>query len=245
MHPKTKVQTRSDKCCFLGYEGTTQFRLFDPTTNKVLSRQRNVDFIEDDFLDRTAFLKVPYAERPLQVPEPRNYTEFDEELDEDEISDLFPEIKSDPQTPDPAIPMLSYMPAARAPDPVDNARVSPRWQIPSPTRSSPELPKSSSSDSDSDSGMEDSASMPPLHRSPHGSPRPTSPLPPVPPVQPVVRQSTRQKRPTWRKIEGQESRSLNTHTGPSLQSASLALLPPLITMHPSLHRRNLAHYGKP
>lgn len=34
IHPKTKVQTRSDKCCFLGYEGTTQFRLFDPTSGK-------------------------------------------------------------------------------------------------------------------------------------------------------------------------------------------------------------------
>ena len=130
-HLKTKVQTRSDKCCLI-FEGATQYRLFDPSTNQVLSRQRNVDFIEDEFLDGTAFLKVPYAERPLQVPEPRNYTEFDEELDEDEIADFFPEIKMVTQTPDPVIPMTADMPAARVP--IDsNAQVPPRWKIPSPT----------------------------------------------------------------------------------------------------------------
>ena len=127
IHPKTKVQTRSDKCCFLGYEGTTQFRLFDPTTNKVRSRLRDVAFIEDEFLDRTAFLRVPYADRPLQIPEPRNYTELDEELDEDDLADLFPEL--DPEAPLPTIPMLPYMPAA----PTKASRSPPKpWAIPPP-----------------------------------------------------------------------------------------------------------------
>jgi len=110
-HPETKVQTRSEKCCFLGYEGSTQYRVFDPQTNKVRSQVRNVTFIEDKFLDRTAFLRVPYADRPLQVPEPRNYTEEDQKLDENELAELFPEIVDDDTEP-PLVPRLPYKPVA-------------------------------------------------------------------------------------------------------------------------------------
>jgi len=103
-HPITKVQTRSDRCCFLGYEGTTQYRVYDPTSNKIRSKMRDVTFIEDEFLPRKAFLHVPYADRPLQVPEPRNYSEEDDELDKDELTELFPKINS--SAPVPIIPLL-------------------------------------------------------------------------------------------------------------------------------------------
>jgi len=129
-HPETKVQTRSEKCCFLGYEGSTQYRVFDPQTNKVRSRVRNVTFIKDEFLDRTAFLRVPYADRPLQVPEPRNYTEEDEELDENELAELFPEIVDDDTEP-PLVPMLPYRPIAQ--EQIRQVpRSPPRWPIPPP-----------------------------------------------------------------------------------------------------------------
>ena len=84
------MQSRGRRCCFLGYDGNTQFRVYDPATNKIKSNIRDIDFLENEFLEPSEFTNVPYAERPLQVPEPRNYTEFDEEPDEDlETGDMF------------------------------------------------------------------------------------------------------------------------------------------------------------
>jgi len=231
IHPITKVASRSEKCCFLGYEGTTQYRLFDPTTNKVRTRLRNVTFIEDEFLDRTAFLRVPYADRPLQVPEPRNYTELDEELDEDDLAELFPEI--DPEMPVPTIPMLPYMPATPAP------RSPPKsWAIPPPNlttsgqhESESDIPSlyttpiaSPISPASQHAHRPASQTSPPHsehsspHESPHESPQATDIRPPAPPV--PIRRSGRATKNTWQKNEGIESKSLVANTGPSLHSSS-------------------------
>jgi hypothetical protein len=211
-HPVTKVQTRShDACCFLGYEGTTQYRVYDPNTNKVRSKVRDVDFIEDEFLPRTAFLRVPYADRPLQVPEPRNYSEEDVEYDEDELAELFPVIPTElfpdmPNTPLPVIPLLPYMPEPRAQITditdaadqqarVDNtARIPPLWPIPPPVRRSPDpqddmplLPRSPTPSFHT--GRSESASQDSSHHSSRpGSPSgiPATLVAPIAPVAPVA-----------------------------------------------------------
>jgi transposase InsO family protein len=171
-HPKTKAGARSNECCFLGYDGNTQYRLYDPTTNKVLTRVRDVTFFENEFLDPSVFSKVPYADRPLQVPEPRNYDEIDEEFDPDDLPVL-----------DPVIPMPAYLPGplteVTAPS---AARDQPRWPIPSPPR-----PPSSSSESSQtpDESVTGSRQVSP-YVSPHDSPQtsPRASAPPSPRVSP-------------------------------------------------------------
>ena len=135
-HPVTKVIARSNHCCLLGYEGTTQYRLFDPKTNKVLSKVRNVTFFENEFLDPSEFVNAPYADRPLMVPEPRNYSEEDEELDPDDLPEL---------TPIPVMP--EYHPAPRpATVPPPLPPIQPQWPIPAP-------PQPSGTDSDTESTL--------------------------------------------------------------------------------------------
>src|SRR5271169_3887344 len=219
-HPKTKVQSRGQRCCFLGYDGNTQFRVYDPATNKIKSNIHDIEFLEDQFLELNEFANVPYAERPLQVPEPRNYTEFDEELDDldaQDMTDLFSDT-SDLEPPklvtDIDIPMPKYLPTLQTA--VDTPRVQPRWPIPPPPH-----PPMDSEDSDSES-------MPSLYATPASQPAsqaasqqssPHSSRPITPEGQPA-RQSGRQSIPTWRKLEGQASKSLIAHTGPSLHSSS-------------------------
>src|SRR5271169_92182 len=161
-HPKTKVQSRGQRCCFLGYDGNTQFRVYDPATNKIKSNIRDIEFLEDQFLELNEFANVPYAERPLQVPEPRNYTEFDEELDDldaQDMTDLFSDT-SDLEPPklvtDIDIPMPKYLPTLQTA--VDTPRVQPRWPIPPPPH-----PPMDSEDSDSES-------MPSLYATPASQP---------------------------------------------------------------------------
>src|SRR5271170_1984503 len=136
-HPKTKVLSRGRRCCFLGYDGNTQYRVFDPATGKVLSNIRNIDFIEDQFLEQSEFSKVPYADRPLLVPEPRNYAEEEEDLEltdaelaaidweDPDIPELVPDIK---------IPRPAYMPTPPVPrgDTTSSRRPEPHWPVPPP-----------------------------------------------------------------------------------------------------------------
>jgi len=224
IHPITKVQTRSDRCCFLGYEGTTQYRVYDPTSNKIRSKMRDVTFIEDEFLPRTAFLGVPYADRPLQVPEPRNYSEEDDELDEDELAELFPKINS--SAPVPIIPLLPYLPPPRANNQtvdtidatdtadstVDNPARIIRWPIPPVGSPSTEHfnPATAPHVEEEDRLQPDH----PIHQIPpgsqhasqsasgptssqHGSPTGTLPAAPAIPAAPIpTRQSSRERRPT-------------------------------------------------
>jgi hypothetical protein len=91
------------------------FRVY--SDNKIRSKLRDVTFIEDEFLPRTAFLRIPYADRPLQVPEPRNYSEEDQEPDDDELAELFPPI--DPNAPVPVIPRLPYLPVPQTQNVLD------------------------------------------------------------------------------------------------------------------------------
>ena len=72
------------------YDGNTQFRIYDPVKNKVLSNIRDIDFIENEFLEPSEFANVPYTERPLLVPEPRNYTEEDQEIDNTSLTGKIP-----------------------------------------------------------------------------------------------------------------------------------------------------------
>src|SRR5436190_3962435 len=212
-HPKTKVQSRGQRCCFLGYDGNTQFRVYDPATNKIKSNIRDIEFLENEFLEPSEFTNVPYAERPLQVPEPRNYTEFDEEPDEDlETGDMFHDT-SDSEPPelvaDINIPMPAYVPAPQTA--ANMPRTQPQWPIPPPPH-----PLTDSSDSNSDfppSPCSATASQPGSRPvSPHGSQLQT-------PEEPTDR-PVRTKIPTWRKLEGLASKSLVAHTGPSLHSTS-------------------------
>jgi hypothetical protein len=129
-HPRSKVQSRARRCCFLGYEGTTQFRVFDPATNKIVRYVRNIDFIEDAFLGPKEFTKVPYSERPLLLPEPRNCSEEDDEIEDDELDESFwddedphheqmPELAPDVNVPDVNVPDINiprppYLPAPQA-----------------------------------------------------------------------------------------------------------------------------------
>ena len=216
LHPRTKVLSRSIKCCLLGYQGTTQYRLYDPAANKVLTRIRHVDFLEHEFLPATAFTEVPYAERPLQVPEPRNYSEQDEESDDpDEFeSDELESDEFEPEEPEPIpelieVPMPSYIPHAAGE--TTPAAVQPvRWPIPPPPR------PSSTADSET----------PSQHSSPTAS-QPTSR--PSTPEHEAVRRSTRPPKPTEKKIQGaaqarkrstQTNKTLVAHTGPTLHSSS-------------------------
>src|SRR5271169_150048 len=236
-HPKTKVQSRGRRCCFLGYEGTTQFRVYDPATNKVVSHVRTIDFFEDEFLEANEFAHVPYADRPLLVPEPRNYTEEDEEINDEDL-DPFSE-DPDPEIPelvdDIDIPMPAYRPVRQAP--VHAPRPRPRWPIPPPPR-----PSADSSDSDSDS-MPSLASVPASEvgsrpGSQHSSQVPSQPVtperppeasrPPTPEGE-AIRRSGRPPKPSEKKLEGeaqarkrpaQANKTLVAHTGPSLHSTS-------------------------
>src|SRR5271154_5253851 len=205
-HPKTKVLSRGRRCCFLGYDGNTQYRVFDPATGKVLSNIRNIDFIEDQFLEQSEFSRVPYADRPLLVPEPRNYAEEEEDLEltdaelaaidweDPDIPELVPDIK---------IPRPAYMPTPPVPrgDTTSSRRPEPHWPVPPPPRPSAD----SFDDSDSD--------IPPLQTAPaspvesqHSSPAasqhssPEASRPPTPDDN--TRRSTRQPKPTQRKMEG-------------------------------------------
>src|SRR5271169_2435557 len=236
-HPKSKVQSRGRRCCFLGYEGTTQFRVYDPATNKVVSHVRTIDFFEDEFLEANEFAHVPYADRPLLVPEPRNYTEEDEEINDEDL-DPFSE-DPDPEIPelvdDIDIPMPAYRPVRQAP--VHAPRPRPRWPIPPPPR-----PSADSSDSDSDS-MPSLASVPASEvgsrpGSQHSSQVPSQPVtperppeasrPPTPEGE-AIRRSGRPPKPSEKKLEGeaqarkrpaQANKTLVAHTGPSLHSTS-------------------------
>jgi len=253
LHPKSKVLTRSRECCLLGYEGTTQYRLYDPIANKVLSRIRNVTFFEDKFLDVSAFVNVPYADRPLQVPEPRNYTEHDEEFDVDNIPDLFPDMPEHV----PAVPMPAYMPPQQ-PENETTPRAQPRWPIPPPRPFTNLIDTDSDSDSDADSDSSSptpslrsspnasqrsspqasSMAYPPAfshasgHSTPQGSPS-TTPQgsPPTTPqdsrrrapkarTDTEPRRSGRATKPTKEKLEGIASKSLVTHSFPTLASTS-------------------------
>jgi hypothetical protein len=245
-HPKSKVFTRSRECCLLGYEGTTQYRLYDPIANKILSRIRNVTFFEDKFLDKNAFINVPYADRPLQVPEPRNYTELDEEFDVDDMPDLFPDMPEHV----PTVPMPAYMPPQQ-PASETTPRAQPRWPIPMP-RLSTDL-SDSDSDADSDADPDTPSSTPSLRSSPNASQRSSPQASPMasPPASspaseystpqgtpPTILQDTRRRRapkaptdieprrsgratkPTKDKLEGIASKSLVTHSFPTLASTS-------------------------
>ena len=230
-HPKTKVQTRGQRCCFLGYDGNTQFRIYDPAKNKVLSNIRDIDFIENEFLEPSEFANVPYADRPLLVPEPRNYIEEDQEIDNDEFDWEDPEIPE--LVADIEIPMPAYKPVYK-PLHQDLRYPEPRWPIPPPPR-----PSMDSSNSDSDT-------MPPLmtapvsqassrpesqHSSPHSSqtasPRATPVAPrPATPEGLAIRRSGRPSKPTEKKLESEAqarkrpAQTLVSHTGPSPHSTS-------------------------
>lgn len=236
-HPKTKVQSRGRRCCFLGYEGTTQFRVYDPATNKVVSHVRTIDFFEDQFLEANEFAHVPYADRPLLVPEPRNYTEEDEEINDEDL-DRFSD-DPDPEIPelvdDIDIPMPAYRPVGQAPTYAPRPR--PQWPIPPPPR-----PWADSSNSDSDStphlasvpasevgsrpGSRHSSQMPSQPVTPERSPEASRP--PTPEGE-TIRRSGRPPKPTEKKLEGeaqarkrpaQANKTLVAHTGPSLHSTS-------------------------
>ena len=206
LHPRTKVLSRSIKCCLLSYQGTTQYRLYDPAANKVLTRIRYVDFLEHEFLPATAFTEVPYAERPLQVPEPRNYTEQDEELDDPNKFEL-EETEPIPELIE--VPMPSYMPPTAGE--ATPAAIQPvRWPIPPPPR------PFSTADSET----------PSQHSSPTASQLTSRPSTPE---HEAVRRSTRPPKPTEKKIQGasqarkrstQTNQTLIAHIGPTLHSSS-------------------------
>src|SRR5271154_4543038 len=237
-HPKTKVLSRGRRCCFLGYDGNTQYRVFDPATGKVLSNIRNIDFIEDQFLEQSEFSKVPYADRPLLVPEPRNYAEEEEDLEltdaelaaidweDPDIPELVPDIK---------IPRPAYMPTPPIPrgDTTSSRRPEPHWPVPPPPRPSAD----SSDDSDSDI-------PPPLQTAPaspvesqHSSQRASPEASRLPTPEDTTRRSARPPKPTERKLEGDAqarkrappagsktlvsySKAFVTHSGPTLHSSS-------------------------
>jgi hypothetical protein len=237
-HPKTKVLSRSKRCCLLGYDGNTQFRVYDPATNKVLSKIRNIDFIENEFLEPGEFARVPYADRPLLVPEPRTYGDEDEdpELTDAELAEIDWEDPVPELVPDIKIPRPAYMPIPPGRQDLTGARrPEPHWPIPPPPRPSAD----SSDDSDSD--------MPPLMQtapaspvvSQHSSPAASqhaSPEASRPPTPDGARRSARPPKPTERKLEGDAqarkrapaasktlvsySKAFATHTGPTLHSSS-------------------------
>src|SRR5271154_4100671 len=235
-HPKTKVLSRGRRCCFLGYDGNTQYRVFDPATGKVLSNIRNIDFIEDQFLEQSEFSKVPYADRPLLVPEPRNYAEEEEELEltdaelaaidweDPDIPELVPDIK---------IPRPAYMPTPPIPrgDTTSSRRPEPHWPVPPPPR--PSADSSDDSDSDIPPPLQTAPASPveSQHSSQHASPEASRP-----PTPDGTRRSARPPKPTERKLEGDAqarkrappgsktlvsySKAFVTHSGPSLHSSS-------------------------
>jgi transposase InsO family protein len=172
-HPRSKISPRGQRCCFLGYDGNTQYRIYDPASNKVKSHIRNIEFFEDEFLEPHEFAQVPYADRPLITPEPRlSLTEEEEDDLYGEPSDQPAQIdtKSEPVLPAPQrqihIPMPEYLPAP-APAPVVPFR-QPQWLIPPPHAPIPPRPSTDSSDSDSDAPPSQPNSRP---TSQYGTPR--------------------------------------------------------------------------
>lgn len=136
------MQFKGQRCCFLDYDENTQFRVYDLATNKIKSNIRDIEFLENEFLKPNEFINVSYVERSLQVSEPRNYTEYDEDLDIKDMTDQFSE-SSEPVA-NIHIFMPTYMPA---PEIAANApRAQPQWPIPSPPHppmdldSDPDLP---------------------------------------------------------------------------------------------------------
>jgi hypothetical protein len=110
--PKQKVDTRAIRGCLLGYKGTTQYRVFLPDTQKVVTT-KHVTFMENQFLDPVVFSGIPYADRPLLIPE--NFTSIeldsdDDEEDEDKEDYNIPELVPLPP------PMPQYLPI-RSTDP--------------------------------------------------------------------------------------------------------------------------------
>jgi hypothetical protein len=110
--PKQKVDTRVIRGCLLGYKGTTQYRVFLPDTQKVVTT-KHVTFMENQFLDPVVFSGIPYADRPLLIPE--NFTSIeldsdDDEEDEDKEDYNIPELVPLPP------PMPQYLPI-RSTDP--------------------------------------------------------------------------------------------------------------------------------
>lgn len=232
-HPKTKVFSRGKRCCLLGYDGNTQYRVYDPATNKVLSKIRNIDFLENEFLETSEFAGVPYADRPLLVPEPRNYGDEDEdpELTDAELAEIDWEDPEIPElVPDIKIPRPAYRPAPSVPrQDTRTRRPEPHWPVPPPSRPSAD----SSDDSDSD------PDTPPLLETAPASPAPSqhaSPEASRPPTPEGTRRSGRPPKPTERKLEGDAqarkrapaesktlvsySRAFVTRIGPILHSSS-------------------------
>jgi Reverse transcriptase (RNA-dependent DNA polymerase) len=242
-HPKSKVLSRGVRCCLLGYDGNTQFRVYDPAKKKVVQNIRNIDFIETEFLDPSETATVPYADRPLLVPELRNYTdEDDEEVDLDDFPDSFWDDADNDESldsdipelvPDIVIPAPQYLPIPQAQqaNPEISRRPQPKWPIPPTVYRAPD-PTIGDQDLQTPSSPTPSYHTVPSqpaspvsseHLSPHGSPTRS----PQAPVTPAVRQSGRQRTETQKvrlnKEQAEEklkAKGLVAHTGPTLHSSS-------------------------
>jgi hypothetical protein len=183
--PKHKVDARAIQGCLLGYKGTSQYRVYLPDTQKVVT-SKHVTFMENQFLDPIVFSGIPYADRPLLVPEKHTSMELDDDDDtENEDEEDLPE-----STPLP--PMPQYLPVrSEEPSQQPHAGQQPLWPIPPLTIPAPE---------------DDGPPSEPLPRSP--IPRVSPPaiieqptIVELPPQPPPPRRSERLHKPSDKKVQ--------------------------------------------
>src|SRR2546423_8675010 len=65
--PVNKIAPRSIQCCFLGYVGNKIYRLWDPTSKRIVI-SRDVTFKENEFLPASAFVNIPQSTATFYFP---------------------------------------------------------------------------------------------------------------------------------------------------------------------------------
>jgi transposase InsO family protein len=212
--PKYKVDTRAIQGCLLGYKGTSQYRVYLPDTQKVVT-SKHVTFMENQFLDPIIFSDIPYADRPLLVPEKYTSMELYDDSDDEDEEDI-PE-----SAPLPPVPQ--YLPPVRSEESSQlPATEQPRWPIPPPLLPSHEAdrhPIETSPPRSPISRVSPSDSVPLSSETP--VPITTETLPPPAPL----RRSERSRKPSERQIESSAGAKLTFALATYTPSYALSIIP--------------------